>query len=132
MPRAVWRLVRGRPTIRVILTRAYSSQRVTRILLADTGAGSAGAGFDLLLEHNDCLVSGGVRFQPIVLRGAYAGSFPTYIIPVEIPQVGFSQHVRAIGIPAAPPGLGGIACFSFLNRFSYGNFGDPAQFGLEI
>jgi hypothetical protein len=25
----------------------------------------------------------------------------------------------------------GIACFRFLNRFTYGNFGDPGQFGLE-
>ena len=24
-----------------------------------------------------------------------------------------------------------IACFGFLNRFTYGNFGDPSQFGLE-
>jgi hypothetical protein len=25
----------------------------------------------------------------------------------------------------------GIACFGFLNRFHYGNFGDSALFGLE-
>ncbi|MBI3412163.1 MAG: hypothetical protein HY040_27855 [Planctomycetes bacterium] len=25
----------------------------------------------------------------------------------------------------------GIACFSFLNRFHYGNFGNPGSFGLE-
>ena len=24
-----------------------------------------------------------------------------------------------------------LACFAFLNRFTYGNFGDPSQFGLE-
>jgi hypothetical protein len=35
-------------------------------------------------------------------------------------------------VPAYPVGFGGIACFRFLNRFTYGNFGDPNQFGLEI
>jgi hypothetical protein len=131
MPRAVWPLVRGRPTIRVNLALAQGNQYVTRILLADTGAGATGSGIDFLLENSDCLLSGGARSQPIVLRGAYSGSFPTYAIHVEIPQLGFSQHVPAVGIPAAPTGLGGIACFCFLNRFGYGNFGDPAQFGLE-
>jgi len=32
---------------------------------------------------------------------------------------------------AFPPGFDGTACFGFLNRFTYGNFGDPGQFGLE-
>jgi hypothetical protein len=131
MPRAVWHLVRGRRIISVILTLGQANQHVTRILLADTGAGGARVGFDLLLEHKDCLLSGQALSGPIVLRGAYAGSFPIYGIYVQIPQIGFSQHVRAVGIPAAPAGLGGIACFHFLNRFTYGNFGDPAQFGLE-
>ncbi|HUY31727.1 MAG TPA: hypothetical protein VMV69_03030 [Pirellulales bacterium] len=30
-----------------------------------------------------------------------------------------------------PAGFDGVACFGFLNRFTYGNFGDPHQFGLE-
>jgi len=32
---------------------------------------------------------------------------------------------------ALPPGFDGLACFCFLIRFTYGNFGDPGQFGLE-
>ena len=32
---------------------------------------------------------------------------------------------------AAPPGFEGIASFRFLDRFTFGNFGDPGQFGLE-
>jgi len=32
---------------------------------------------------------------------------------------------------ALPPGFNGLACFGFVNRFTYGNFGDPSQFGLE-
>jgi hypothetical protein len=41
------------------------------------------------------------------------------------------QNRRAVGVPAVPPGFDGLVCFSFLNRFTYGNFGDPSQFGLE-
>jgi hypothetical protein len=41
-----------------------------------------------------------------------------------------SATVHAVGVPTAPPGLDGIACFRFLNRFTYGNFGNPNEFGL--
>jgi hypothetical protein len=34
-------------------------------------------------------------------------------------------------IRQAPRQLQGIACFRFLNRFTYGNFGDADLFGLE-
>jgi hypothetical protein len=34
-------------------------------------------------------------------------------------------------VPANPQGFEGIAGFRFLNRFTYGNFGNPAEFGLE-
>ena len=30
-----------------------------------------------------------------------------------------------------PDGLGGIACFRFLNSFNYGNGGNSAEFVLE-
>jgi hypothetical protein len=50
---------------------------------------------------------------------------------VQVPALGFSQFVRAVGVPSPPAGFDGIACFGFLNRFSYGNFGDAGQFGLE-
>jgi hypothetical protein len=32
---------------------------------------------------------------------------------------------------ALPPGFDGLACCGCLNRFTYGTFGDPVQFGLE-
>jgi hypothetical protein len=54
-----------------------------------------------------------------------------YNLPVQIAALGFQQIVRALAVPSAPPGVDGIACFGFLNRFTYGNFGDPGQFGLE-
>jgi hypothetical protein len=35
-------------------------------------------------------------------------------------------------IPNPPTGFDGIACFRFLNRFTYGNFGAATHFGLEV
>ncbi|MCI0682368.1 MAG: hypothetical protein L0Y71_09705 [Gemmataceae bacterium] len=100
-------------------------------MIADTGAGSAASRFELILEEDDCLLCGGNPLQPITLGGAYLGSFPTYAVSVKIPQLGFAQILRAVGIPSVPAGFGGIAGFQFLNRLHYGNFGDPAHFGLE-
>jgi hypothetical protein len=59
------------------------------------------------------------------------GTFPIYVIRVQIPPLGFNQELNAVGVPTVPSGLGGIDCFRFLNQFTYGNFGDPKQFGLE-
>jgi hypothetical protein len=59
------------------------------------------------------------------------GSFPTYVLSVRLPALGFDQDLRVVGVPSVPTGFNGIACFSFLNRFTYGNFGDPSQLGLE-
>jgi hypothetical protein len=50
---------------------------------------------------------------------------------VRLPALGFDVNLRAVGVPAAPAGLDGIACFSLLNRFSYGKFSDADQFGLD-
>lgn len=132
MPRIQLALRRGRPCVEVELTLLPGGQSLRRVLLADTGAGSRHAGFDLVLDENDCLLCGGQPDRSIVLRGAYSGPFPTYVIPVRVPILGFDESVRAVGMAATPPGFDGIACFSFLNRFIYGNFGDPDQFGLEL
>jgi hypothetical protein len=67
----------------------------------------------------------------VVLGGAYSGPYPIYLIRVQVPALGFDHHISAVGVPTTPAGFGGIACFRFLNRFPYGNFGDPSQFGLE-
>ncbi|HEY7426973.1 MAG TPA: hypothetical protein VH682_22250 [Gemmataceae bacterium] len=102
-----------------------------RTLLADTGAGSRGSRFELILEENDCLLCGGIPYPSVTLGGAYSGRFPVYDLPVQLPALGFAQNLRAIGVPSVPAGFDGIAAFRFLNRFTYGNFGDPGQFGLE-
>jgi hypothetical protein len=131
MPRALWPLVQGRPTVEVVLTLSAGGQPWRRTLLADTGAGSAGAVFELILEEADCLLCGNALALSVRLRGAYPGHFPTYMVRVQLPALGFDQDVRAVGVPAGPRGLHGIACFPFLNRFTYGNFGDATRFGLE-
>jgi len=132
MRRAEWPLLADCPRIQVNLTRATSGQVMVRNLLADTGAGTSQAGFELLLDEQDCLSCGGWPIQPVMLGGAYSGSFPVYLVRVQVPGVAFDRHVPAVGVPRSPSGFNGIACFRFLNRFTYGNFGDPAGFGLEL
>jgi hypothetical protein len=106
-------------------------QPQVRTLLADSGAGSLTSGFQLILEEDDCLLCGGFPYPFVNLAGAFVGSFPTYDLSVRLPALGFDQKLRAVGVPSPPAGFDGIACFNFLNRFTYGNFGDPSQFGLE-
>jgi hypothetical protein len=110
---------------------AQSGQKVTRRLLADTGAGTLKARFEILLDEHDCLLCGANPAGSTSLQGAYAGSFPLYLIPIEIPLLGFSDDLVVVGIQHPPSSLDGIAGFAFLNRFTYGNFGDPLAFGLE-
>jgi hypothetical protein len=101
-------------------------------LLADTGAATARSGIDLVLHENNCLDGQGRFFQTIRLGGSYVGSYPVYGLRIQIPALGFDRRVRAVGVSRVPAGFDGLACFQFLNRFAYGNFGDPSQFGLEV
>jgi hypothetical protein len=110
---------------------AAGNQPLPLHLLADTGAGSNTASFELLLEESDCLLCGGRPLSPVVLGGAYAGQYPLYQVRVQVPELGFDASVAVVGIPRATSGFEGIAGFRFVNRFTYGNFGNPAEFGLE-
>jgi hypothetical protein len=131
MPRIQWTLRRARPCVEVVLTLAVGGQSFPRMLVADTGAGSNMGRSDLILEEVDCLLCNGTPLQSVSLSGAYVGSFPTCGLSVHLPALQFARNLRAIGVPSVPAGFDGIACFGFLNRFTYGNFGDPGQFGLE-
>ena len=131
MPRVQWPLQQGRPCVQVILTLAPAGQPFPRTLLADTGAGTVNDDFELILDENDCLLCGGISYPSVCLGGAYDGWFPLYDLAVQLPALGFAQTLRVVGVPSVPEGLDGIACFRFLNRFTFGNFGDPSQFGLE-
>jgi hypothetical protein len=131
MPRIRWSLNRGRPIVEVVLSLVQGGQKVQRTLLADTGAGAAHDPFDLVLDEVDCLMCGGTPSMIVNLGGSYAGSYPIYGIPIEIPQLNFNDYLLVAGVANAPVGFDGIACFRFLNRFTYGNFGNTSEFALE-
>ena len=130
MPRAVWPLRSGSPIVEVELSVLTGGVH-TRSLLADTGAGQNTSVFQLILSDADCQLCGGNPGQNVSLGGAYSGSFPVYFVRLQIPALNVNQYVAAVGVPAAPAGFDGIACFRFLNQFTYGNFGNRNQFGLE-
>jgi hypothetical protein len=117
--------------VEIVLTLVSGGQPFPRILLADTGAGSQSSGIDLILDENDCLLCGGLAGASVILGGAYVGSFPLYDLLVQLPALGFARNLRAVGVPSISVAFEGIACFSFLNRFQYCNFGNPGVFGLE-
>jgi hypothetical protein len=131
MPRATWPLRHGSPAISIVLTLMADDQPLPLDLIADTGAGNVASRFELILAESDCQRCGGQLVSPIVLGGAYSGSFPLYLLRMQIPQLGFDVPLPVVGVPANPQGFDGIAGFRFLNRFAYGNFANPGEFGLE-
>jgi hypothetical protein len=108
-----------------------TGQFLPRILLADTGAGSRRVPFELMPDETDCLRCGNLTGSSVFLGGAYSGRYRVYVVPAQIPALGFAQNIPVVGVPSVPTRFNGIAAFRFLNRFTYGNFGDPGQFGLE-
>ena len=132
MPRTTWSLVRGRPVIEISLVSPDGSQD-SRLLLADTGAGSALAGMELVLSDADARRFSAGSAGTLRLGGAFSGEFPAHWFHASIPALAWAEFCLAVVIPGSllPSELQGIACFRFLNRFSYGNFGDPDRFGLE-
>lgn len=131
MARAAWPLAGGRPVVEIGFSDVSVGASASRTLMADTGAGSQHDPFDLILNEDDCLHLGGMPSLVVDLGGAYTGKFPCYSIAIEIPVLGFFETVEVVGVPASITDLDGIACFRFLNRFTYGNFGRSDQFGLE-
>jgi hypothetical protein len=117
--------------LQIVLTLTIGGQPFPRTLLADTGAGSQRSGIDLILDEDDCVLCGGLAGASVTLGGAYVGSFPLYDLLVQLPTLGFAKNLRVVGVPSMSAAFEGIACFSFLNRFHYGNFGNPGVFGLE-
>lgn len=119
-----------RPAVAVKL-RSADGQDVPWRLVADTGAGTRRDTFELILDEDDCLQCSGVYVHTVRLRGAYNGSFPVYVLDVAVPSLNFDEPINVIGVPSVPAGFDGIACFRFLRRFNYGNFGNPDAFGLD-
>jgi hypothetical protein len=131
MARAQWPLRHDRPVIEAILTLAQGGQKVTRTLLADTGAGEAQGPFEIVLDEVDCLMCGATPFKMVALGGSYRGVYPIYALTIEIAKLHFHEDLFVVGVANPPQGFEGIAGFRFLNRFTYGNFGNPLAFGLE-
>ena len=131
MPRAQWSLLHGRPIVEVMLRVVPGGQQLVRRLVADTGAGSQRSALELLLDEQDCLLCSARPLKAVMLGGAYVGSYPAYLLRVEVAAIGFDRVIPVVGVPSPPDGFDGIACFRFLNRFTYGNFGAADQFALE-
>jgi hypothetical protein len=132
MPRVTWPLLNDRPSLRIDVVSVDGQSITTFDLHADTGAGAASSAFDLILLESDCWSFGNPSGSFVSLTGAYAGGpYWLFWIQVRIPALGFDASLSAVGVPAVPDGFRGVAGFRLLNRFDYGNFGNPAQFGLE-
>ena len=132
MRRATWLLQQNMPVIEVQLNDKFGFSH-KRILLADTGAGPRYAPFELVLSDADCKLHNGLKVDQVGIGGAIKGSFPVYRLEIEIPDLSLVCRVTSVAVPAAqlPEGLQGIAGFRFLNSFTYGNFGNASEFGLE-
>jgi hypothetical protein len=81
MPRVQWPLQNGRPIVQVILTVAQGGKLLPRTLLADTGAGSRRAGFNLILLEHDCLLCGGRLLGAVGLGGLTPVRFLPMLFP---------------------------------------------------
>lgn len=134
MPRASWSLVAGQPVIQIELRGKESGLSFTRTLLADTGGGSTSVPVDLALSIEDVERCGGIFRGYVGAGGAIDGNFKVYALDVTLPAMNLVSLVNVMAVPAEtlPDGLKGIACFRFLNAFTYGNFGNPNEFGLEL
>src|SRR2546422_127213 len=111
MPRQFWSLLHDRPSIQIVLTLTPGRQQLARNLLADTGAGAARAGVDLLLDEDDCLHANGTPTRTVTLGGSYVGAYLLYRLHVQIPALGFGRLVWAVGVSRVPAGFDGLACF---------------------
>ncbi len=134
MPRQSRLLVNGSPAVEVWLREPFTGFTSTRILLADTGGGARFGPADLILSPRDIAQFGISQTGSAGTSGAIQGQYPVFSMELEMPSLGISRSVRVLSVPASHffHSFDGFACFRFLNAFTYGNFGNPAEFGLEL
>lgn len=77
MARAQWPLLHDRPVVQVVLTFPQGGQKVTRTVLADTGAAGLLDPFEFVFDEVDCLLCGGKPFKSVFLGGSYSGRIPS-------------------------------------------------------
>jgi hypothetical protein len=99
MPRVLWPLLHGRPRIEICLNQYSNGQRLVCDLLADSGAGSQHAAFDVILEESDCLACGGQHAMSVQMRGAFSGMHSIYLVRVKVPQLAFDHQILAVAFP---------------------------------
>ncbi len=134
MARQSWLLHRNRPIIEIWLREPLTGFTSRRVVLADTGAGDRFFPVDLILSDADVKQFGTLQdLGQVGMGGAIQGQFSIHAVQIEIPGLSFLRRVNVVGVPAAMlfAGFDGFAQFSFLSRFTYGNGGNPAEFGLE-
>ncbi|NCO41008.1 MAG: hypothetical protein COZ06_24165 [Armatimonadetes bacterium CG_4_10_14_3_um_filter_66_18] len=129
----LWPFHAGRPAIEIRLGLGQPAFQPRR-LLADTGAGPVYAPYELLLGEDDCLRFGPAPMGATELGGAFSGRFLVYPVGIVLPLRPEVRWVPAVALrhPRLPAGFDGIASLRFLNRFTYGNFGQPDRFGLQL
>lgn len=134
MRRQTWFLQKDVPVIEVQLHEPFGGFSATRVLLADSGAGPRFSPFELVLGLADGLRFGSRVINTAHVGGAFQGQFPVRAVTIEIPQLQIKRQTNALIVPdlSAFSDFDGLAAFSFLNAFTYGNFGNPAEFGLEL
>ncbi len=134
MPRALWPLQNGQPAVQMELQNQITGVSASRILLADTGAGSQHEPVDLVLGTEDGALFAR-RFQGrVVSGGAIPGHFEVFTVTIAIRDLSMVRRVNAMIVPieTLPAGFAGIATIRFLDSFTYGNFGQRGHFGLEV
>lgn len=133
MPRVTWQLQNERPIVEIYLRDPLTGSLILRTLLAGTGAGHRYSKYDVILSDSDCQRFSRKRGGLVRLGGAIMGWFPIHMVWIEIPALAVARRVAAVAVlvPQMPTNLDGIAAFRFLNSFTYGNFGDANQSGLE-
>jgi hypothetical protein len=129
-----WTLRNGCPIVEVEFIHDGNVSR--RVLLADTGFGSEETFFQIVLTESDCRLFKGAPCGTAPVIGAVEGTYPTYMVKVQVRSLRWQRHIFALAVPSMPNSvsakdLDGIACFPFLNQFGYGNFDDSQQFGLK-
>lgn len=134
MPRQTWLLHRDVPVIEVQLFEHFTRSWISCVLLADTGAGPRFSPVEIVLSHGDIARFGMEESGSASVSGALQGRLQIYEVELQIPLLSVSRPVRALSAPASSllMGLDGIAAFRFLNSFSFGNFGNAGEFGLEL
>ncbi len=86
----------ARAVIEAILITSTGTRPKTYDLLADTGAGSDRAKFELVLDEFDCRAYGRRTSYRVELGGAFSESFLIYLVRIQIPQLSLDHSEMGV------------------------------------